>query len=109
MIITPLRERKKERHGLTNGYLENFLYSFIVPILQTILEDRLHFDPSKTQATTSAVLSIHALACLIAGPITGYLADKFPSRRGPLLVSLGAEALGTFIIAAATSRMLLAS
>ncbi|KAJ6070904.1 hypothetical protein N7467_012223 [Penicillium canescens] len=76
----------------------NFLYSYIVPILPDMLETRLHVPKSQTQATTSLVLSAHALACLIAGPLTGYLADRAPSRRFSLIASLGVEMIGTVII-----------
>ena len=82
---------------------ENFLYSYIVPILQVILEQRLHVDESKTQATTSLVLTVHALVCLVSGPLTGYLADKCSNRQLPLLASLGAELVGTIIIMVAPS------
>ncbi|KAJ5431244.1 MFS transporter, partial [Penicillium cf. griseofulvum] len=84
-------------------FSENFLYSFIIPILQLMLEDRLRLDPTKTQTTTSALLSTHAFVCFISGPFIGNLADKNPSRKGPLLVSLGGEIVGTVIIAAAPS------
>ncbi|KAJ5812874.1 MFS transporter [Penicillium robsamsonii] len=84
-------------------FSENFLYSFIIPILQLMLEDRLQLDPTKTQTTTSALLSTHALVCFLSGPFIGNLADKIPSRKGPLLVSLGGEIVGTIIIAAAPS------
>ncbi|KAJ5356722.1 MFS transporter [Penicillium concentricum] len=84
-------------------FSENFLYSFIIPILQLMLEDRLQLDPTKTQTTTSALLSTHALVCFASGPFIGNFADRIPSRKGPLLVSLGGEILGTIIIAAAPS------
>ncbi|KAJ5548302.1 hypothetical protein N7513_005536 [Penicillium frequentans] len=79
-------------------FSENFLYSYIVPILQVMLEQRLGIDESELQATTSLVLTVHALVCLVAGPLTGWLADKAPNRRLPLLLSLGAELVGTVII-----------
>ncbi|KNG81814.1 putative MFS transporter [Aspergillus nomiae NRRL 13137] len=84
-------------------FSENFLYSFIVPILQQMLEDRLHLDPSKTQTYTSAVFTSHALVCFFSGPIIAAWADSVPSRKGPLLVSLGGEIVGTIVVAAATS------
>ncbi|KAJ5931103.1 hypothetical protein N7466_006596 [Penicillium verhagenii] len=79
-------------------FSENFLYSYIVPILQVMLEERLGIDESELQETTSLVLTVHALVCLVAGPLTGWLADKAPNRRLPLLLSLGAELVGTVII-----------
>jgi MFS family permease len=79
------------------------MFTFIVPILDFMLEDRLNVDPSNAQYITSAVLSVHALVCVIVGPPTGHLADKVSSRKGALLVSLAFELVGTIIVAAATS------
>lgn len=70
-----------------------------------MLEQRLGVDESELQATTSLVLTVHALVCLVAGPLTGWLADKAPNRRLPLLLSLGAELVGTVIIMLAPNRM----
>ncbi|OKL58641.1 hypothetical protein UA08_06326 [Talaromyces atroroseus] len=84
-------------------FTENYMFTFIVPILDFMLEDRLNVDPSDAQYITSAVLSVHALVCVIVGPATGHLADKIPSRKGSLLVSLAFELVGTIIVAAATS------
>ncbi|KAJ5816770.1 hypothetical protein N7447_009003 [Penicillium robsamsonii] len=78
---------------------------FVVPILKYMIEDRLHLDPSKTQGITSAALSIHALACFASGPIIGNFADRYSSRKGPMLLSLLGEISGTIIVAAATSCM----
>ncbi|KAH8693551.1 putative MFS transporter [Talaromyces proteolyticus] len=86
---------------------ETFLYSFIVPILQVMLRDRLGIDDSKAQSTTSTVLFSHAFACAISAPITGQISDKMSSRKIPLLITLGAELLGTVLCAAATSLPIL--
>ena len=71
-----------------------------------MLEARLGVPPSQTQVKTSLVLSAHAFACLIAGPFTGYLADRAPSRRFSLIASLGVEMIGTVIIMVAPTGML---
>ncbi|KAF4153833.1 hypothetical protein CNMCM6069_000258 [Aspergillus lentulus] len=68
-----------------------------------MIEDRLHLDPSKTQRITSAALSIHALVCFVSGPVIGHLADKVSSRKGPLLLSVVGEIIGTILVAAAPS------
>lgn len=70
-----------------------------------MLEDRLRVPKSQMQVTTSLVLSAHALACLIAGPLTGYLADRAPTRRFSLIASLGVEMIGTVIIMVAPTGM----
>ncbi|KAJ5097028.1 MFS transporter [Penicillium angulare] len=84
-------------------FSENFLCTFIVPILPIILKDRLHLDPIKAQLHTSLILSLHALASFLSGPIIGPLADKIPSRKGPLVASLAGAIIGTTIVAASTS------
>ncbi|KAF4243937.1 hypothetical protein CNMCM6805_010448 [Aspergillus fumigatiaffinis] len=68
-----------------------------------MIEDRLHLDPSKAQGFTSAALSIHALVCFASGPVIGHLADKVSSRKGPLLLSVVEEIVGTILVAAAPS------
>ncbi|EED15908.1 MFS transporter, putative [Talaromyces stipitatus ATCC 10500] len=88
-------------------FTENFLFSFIVPILDYMLEENLNVDPAKAQYVISLVLSVHALVCVIAGPITGHTADKISSRKGALLVSLSCELVGTVIVAAAPSVAIL--
>ncbi|RAO73567.1 uncharacterized protein BHQ10_009579 [Talaromyces amestolkiae] len=84
-------------------FTENFLFSFIVPILDYMLEERLNVDRSNAQYVISLVLSVHALVCVVAGPITGHIADRISSRKGALLVSLSCELIGTTIVAAAPS------
>lgn len=86
-----------------NRLPENFLFSFIVPILDYMLEERLNVDQSNAQYVISLVLSVHALVCVVVGPITGHFADRISSRKGALLVSLSCELVGTIIVAAAPS------
>lgn len=68
-----------------------------------MLESRLHVDKSQTQSVTSLVLSVHAAVSMIAGPLIGYFADKFENRKYSLLMSLGAEMIGTVVIMIAPS------
>ncbi|OAA41722.1 Major facilitator superfamily domain, general substrate transporter [Metarhizium rileyi] len=86
---------------------ENFLLSYIVPILQVMLEDRLHVEKSQTQVITSLVLSSHAVVSMLTGPFIGHLADKLPNRKFSLLMSLGAEMIGTIVIMISSSVPLL--
>ncbi|KAG5948161.1 hypothetical protein E4U53_006332 [Claviceps sorghi] len=79
-------------------FSENFLQSYIVPILPVMLEDRLHVDKSKTQAVTSLVLSFHAGISMLTSPWIGYLADQVPSRKMSLVASLVAEMIGAIVI-----------
>lgn len=63
-----------------------------------MLEDRLRVGKADTQATISLVLSVHAFVSMLTGPLVGYLADKMPNRKSSLLMSLGAEMVGTIVI-----------
>ena len=70
-----------------------------------MIEERLKFDPSQTQRITYQVLTVHAFTSVISGPIVGYVADKIPSRKVSLMCSLGAEVVGTIVVATCISRM----
>ncbi|ERF72934.1 hypothetical protein EPUS_05015 [Endocarpon pusillum Z07020] len=78
-------------------FSENFLYSYIAPILPAMLEDRLHVGKSETQAATALVLSVPPFVSMVTGPLVGHLADKMPNRKSSLLMSLGAEMIGTIV------------
>lgn len=86
---------------------ETFLYGFLVPIVGTIFQDRLHVDPSRTQQLTSAVLAIHGAISVVSGPIIGHFADRTPNRKTPLLISLASCIVGTALVAAARSVLVL--
>lgn len=49
------------------------------------------------------MLAIHGAISVVAGPIIGHFADKTPSRKMPLLVSLASCIVGTALVAAARS------
>ncbi|KAG6010346.1 hypothetical protein E4U21_006910 [Claviceps maximensis] len=84
-------------------FSDNFLQSYIVPILPVMLETRLHVDKSQTQAVTSLVLSFHAGVSMLTSPLLGYLADRAPSRKISLIASLAAQMMGTIVIMTAPS------
>lgn len=88
-------------------YLEVFLYGFLVPILPSMLEQRLHVDPSETQRFTSISLALNGLASVFGGPLIGHFADKAQDRRTPLLVALFGCIIGTGMVACATSLAML--
>ena len=84
---------------------ETFLYSFLVPILKYMLEERLHNDPSYTQPLTSALLIVHGIFILVSAPVIAHFSDKAPDRKTALLAVLGGAIVGTLTIAVAPSRM----
>ncbi|KAL3455733.1 major facilitator superfamily domain-containing protein [Aspergillus heterothallicus] len=88
-------------------FSETFLFGFIVPILPYMLETRLHLDPSQTQNFTTTLLTVYGVASLISAPFFAHFADKTPSRKIPLLLSLTACACGTILVACAPTVWLL--
>ncbi|EME41746.1 hypothetical protein DOTSEDRAFT_135670 [Dothistroma septosporum NZE10] len=78
---------------------ENFLYGFVVPILPYMIETRLHQSPSTTQTFTTTLLVLLGLISIPAAPIIGSLADRCPTRKMPLLLSLLGCAVGTILVA----------
>ncbi|KAL2812248.1 major facilitator superfamily domain-containing protein [Aspergillus cavernicola] len=82
-------------------FSETFLFGFIVPILPYMLETRLHLDPAHTQTFTTTLLTLYGLVSLISSPFVAHFADKTPSRKTPLLLSLSACASGTVLVACA--------
>lgn len=85
--------------------VETFLYSFPVPILSYMIEDRLHIDASKSQNITTALLSLHGLIALVFAPIIAHFADKTPKRKLPLLISLAGCFVGTLLLSLTFSSM----
>jgi predicted MFS family arabinose efflux permease len=70
-----------------------------------MLEERLHIDPSQTQRYTTALLTSHGFVGLVSAPVIAYFAEKTPSQKKPLLVSLAGCLVGTLMIAFASSGM----
>ena len=83
--------------------LDQFLFSFIVPILPVILRERLQVNSSHTQFLTSVVLSLNALVSIAVAPFTGYLADKAQWKNGLILWSCAVNVVGTALTAWSTT------
>ncbi|OGM42567.1 MFS multidrug transporter [Aspergillus bombycis] len=88
-------------------FTDVFLYTFIVPILPYILENRLGLDVSLTQRMSFALLALSAVASLVCSPFIGHYADKMSSKKILLLGSLAAALFSTVILAIATSTFTL--
>ncbi|PYH42385.1 MFS general substrate transporter [Aspergillus saccharolyticus JOP 1030-1] len=84
-------------------FTDNFLFTFIIPILPEILGQRLQQPASRIQALTSIILSMNALVSIVLAPLTGYLADKLSSRNRCLVVAWVVNMLGTAVTASATT------
>ncbi|RAL16596.1 MFS general substrate transporter [Aspergillus homomorphus CBS 101889] len=84
-------------------FSDNFLFSFIIPILPEILEGRLQQAAARTQALTSLILSMNALVSIVLAPLTGYLADQLSSRNSLLIAAWVVNMLGTAVTAWSTT------
>lgn len=84
-------------------FTDTFLYTFLVPILPYVVEDRLGLDSSLTQRISFALLSESAAVAVVLNPFIGHYADKSASKRVWLLSALVAALLGSVYLALATS------
>ncbi|KAL4925395.1 major facilitator superfamily domain-containing protein [Aspergillus undulatus] len=69
-------------------FTDEMLFAFMVPLLPTILEDRIGLDVSLTQRCTSVFLAEGALVTVLSSPIFGSIADTVRSKKVLLLVLL---------------------
>ncbi|CAG8909808.1 unnamed protein product [Penicillium egyptiacum] len=88
-------------------FAETFLYGFLVPMLPYMLRTRLHVSEGNIQELTSLMLAVHGMVSVVSGPIIGHFADKTPSRKLPLLLSLVACTVGTGMVAGSNSLSVL--
>lgn len=82
---------------ISDPFLDTFLFSFIIPILPVVLEDRLQSPPAQTQRLTSVLLSMNALISILLAPVVGYFADKVSFRNGLLILAWVVNIVGTAI------------
>lgn len=69
-------------------FCETFLYGIIIPILPSLLEDRLGIPPQQLRSYTSAMLTVSAGCSLLATLLVAYVADRLASRKAPFLMGL---------------------
>jgi MFS family permease len=80
-------------------FTDLFLYGIIVPILPFMLRDRMQVPPEDIQSRIDYLLATYASGSVLFSPISGYFADKMPSRQLPFLVGLFALFVATFLFA----------
>lgn len=78
------------------------MYGLIVPVTPTALEIRVGLSQGSIQSWTSILLALYSAALLACSPIVGYLADRFESRRWPLLLGLIALGASTALLCVGT-------
>lgn len=102
LSYSPIKLSRKQ--FVTNlSALEIFLYSFFIPIMPYMLEERLHLGSDQTQRLTSISLALYGLVSVFGGPLIGHFADKASSGRIPFLIALVGCIIGTFMVAFSTS------
>lgn len=60
----------------------------MLPLLPTVLEQRIGLDPSLTQRYTSIFLTEGAIVSVVASPFIGSIADAVSSKKTLLLTVL---------------------
>ncbi|KAI9045641.1 MFS transporter [Aspergillus affinis] len=69
-------------------FTDMLLYGLIVPVIPTVLTQRVGLAVDQEQQWTSILLALYGSMLLVFCPISGYVADRIQSRRWPLLVGL---------------------
>ncbi|KAJ5924558.1 hypothetical protein N7466_008745 [Penicillium verhagenii] len=80
-----------------------FMYGLIVPVTPTALERRVGISKDDIQSWNSILLALYSAATLAFSPVVGYLADRFESRRWPLLFGLVALGAATALLCIGTN------
>ncbi|RAH68526.1 MFS transporter [Aspergillus aculeatinus CBS 121060] len=78
-----------------------FLWSFIIPLLPYMLEERIGLDQSKTQNMTFLVLAETALTSAVSSPVIGTLADRWGAKTVFLFFSVALATCCTVSVALA--------
>jgi MFS family permease len=84
-------------------FTDLFLYALVVPILPSILKDKVGVPDKDIQSDVSGLLAAYAAASVITSPFAGVVADRLSSRRAPFLVGLLALLLATVLLFVGTT------
>lgn len=79
-------------------FTDLFLYALVVPILPSILRDKVGVPDKNIQSDVSGLLAAYAAASVITSPFAGVIADRLSSRRAPFLLGLLALLLATILL-----------
>lgn len=83
---------------------DELLFAFMLPLLPTVLEQRIGLDPSLTQRFTSIFLAEGAFISVISSPIFGSIADAISSKKTLLLLLLVLTLISTACLSLTTHR-----
>ncbi|KAI9369431.1 major facilitator superfamily domain-containing protein [Aspergillus egyptiacus] len=106
-VWAPVRWRSSDNFIITTISLALFtdelLFAFMIPLLPTILEQRIGLDPSLTQKYTSIFLTEGAFVSIVSSPILAWMADVMSSRKALLLALLVLAMASVGCLSATTS------
>lgn len=71
-------------------FTDLFLYGLVVPILPSLLRDRLDVPTEETQPYVSGLLAAYSGASVLFAIPAGYIADRTNARRSPFLTGIAA-------------------
>ncbi|KAI9370351.1 MFS general substrate transporter [Aspergillus egyptiacus] len=66
-------------------FTDELLFSFMVPLLPYIFQERLEVQAYRVQAYTSIFLTEGALVAIVTSPLIGHVADRAKSKKALLL------------------------
>lgn len=69
-------------------FTDLFLYGLIVPVLPSMLQDKVGVPKDKLQSNVSGLLAAYAGASVVFSPIAGIMADRMSTRQAPFLLGL---------------------
>ncbi|CRG84181.1 putative MFS-type transporter C18,02 [Talaromyces islandicus] len=79
-------------------FADVFIYGMVIPLIPTILRDRLNLPDDQLQKWLSILLATFGGALLLSSPVIGYFADKGSSRKPPFVIGLIAVAGSTVML-----------
>ena len=88
-------------------FTDIFLYAVIVPVIPFALRTRVGVPEHDVQHWVSVLLAVYGAALLGASPICGFVADRMPNRRLPLLIGLFALGGATLLLCLSTTMALM--
>ncbi|KAE8400972.1 major facilitator superfamily domain-containing protein [Aspergillus pseudonomiae] len=83
-------------------FTDELLFAFMLPLLPTVLEQRIGLDPSLTQRFTSIFLAEGAFISVISSPIFGSIADAISGKKTLLLLLLVLTVISTACLSLTT-------
>ncbi|KAI7530911.1 hypothetical protein KC317_g19929, partial [Hortaea werneckii] len=69
-------------------FTDLFLYGLIVPVLPSMLQDKVGVPKDQLQSNVSGLLAAYAGASVVFSPIAGIMADRMSTRQAPFLLGL---------------------